>query len=197
MTQVNRAQQSRALFAWNPERKGRTLAQRRADLEAQMRAMALSDLQAVARRLGELHERLNYKHGRRWTQQEIAEKVGVPYRTYQSWAEGHVENRDGGGYDKIAKFYRRELDDPTITRRWIVFGDEEPEAKPREQGREPSQLDRMEETLNRIDRLLSGAPDPTVPTAAGELRPPETPAPPKSPGRGERESKRAGSARKR
>lgn len=124
MTQVNRAQGSRRELALRPRADKRSLAQRRADFAAQMRAMALSDLQQVADRLKRLHERLERKEARKITQQDLAREIGIPYRTYQAWAGAKNENRSGDGYDRIVRFYRRKLSDKTITRNWLVFGED-------------------------------------------------------------------------
>lgn len=152
MTQVKGAQQKHREVAWTPRADGRTLAQRRADLEAQVRAMALSDLKQVSDRLKALRAELSAQEGREVTQQEVADQMKLSYRTFQSWEGGEVENRDGKGYDKIARYYSRKLG-RKITRKWIVFGDGEArpvEAAP-QNGSEPSQLDRIEMLLTGMD----------------------------------------------
>ena len=110
MTQVNRAQGRSEKVALCKRATVRSLAERRADFAAQMRAMALSDLSDVSRRLKALHADLEHRTGRQWTQYELADKLGIPHRTFQSWENGEVENRDGRGYDKMARFYSRRLE---------------------------------------------------------------------------------------
>lgn len=132
MTQSRRAQRNTPQLAWRKRTSGRTLAQRRADFEAQARRylaenehMALADLSQVKSRLKGLHKELERREGGRVTQYEIAEALGVPHRTFQSWEGGQVET-EGKNYDKIAAFYSERLDRP-ITRNWILFGqDDEP-----------------------------------------------------------------------
>lgn len=102
---------------------GRSLAARRAAFAEQMRQMALSDLSQVKDRLKGLHAELERVDGRKWTHYDLAAKMDIPPRTFQSWENGEVENRDGKGYDKIARFYSRRLG-RKITRNWILFGDE-------------------------------------------------------------------------
>lgn len=137
MTQVNCAQPDRNQLAWKPARNVHTLAQRRAQFEAQMREMALSDLQAVADRLKELHKRLEQTTGHKWTEPDIARGANVAHRTYQTWIGAKNENRSGEGYQKLATFYRRKLKDPTITKNWIVWGQEEPPKEEQSNGQTP------------------------------------------------------------
>lgn len=124
MTQVKSAQRAGKNLALRPNPDERSLAQRRADFAAQMRAMALSDLDEVASRLKELHARLNRKDGRKWNQIDLALAMGIKPRTYQTWIGAKNENQSGEGYEQVARFYRRRLGDKTITKRWILFGDE-------------------------------------------------------------------------
>jgi transcriptional regulator with XRE-family HTH domain len=124
MTQVKGAQEDSREVALRMRATPHSLAQRRASFEAQMRDMALSDLNALSDRLKALHKRLEQVDGRKWTQYQLADKMDIPPRTFQSWENGEVENRGGEGYEKIARFYRRKLGDKTITRQWIVFGDQ-------------------------------------------------------------------------
>lgn len=123
MTQVKSAQHTSVQVALRPGKDPRTLAQKRADLVAQVNAMALADLQEVSARLKALHKELERKDGRKWTQIDLADATGIPYRTLQSWETGQVENRGGKGYEKLARFYSRKLG-RKITREWIVFGKE-------------------------------------------------------------------------
>lgn len=101
----------------------RTIAQRKRDLIAQVEKMALSDLSKVSSRLKGLHADVERLDGRKWTYYELSEATGIPHRTFQSWENGEVENRDGKGYDKMARFYSRKLN-REITRQWILFGDQ-------------------------------------------------------------------------
>ena len=127
MTQVKRAQPKPTQIALRRHATLPSLAQRRTAFAVQMRAMALADLEAVAARLKDLHRRLNRKTAHEWTLLEIAQAAGVAPRTFQTWVGAKNENRDGEGYEKLAQFYRRNLEDATITKSWIVFGDEDPE----------------------------------------------------------------------
>src|SRR4051794_21390907 len=122
MTQVDGAQGTTPQLALKSRASRHSLASRRADFAARMREMALSDLSDVSERLKSLHRELELKDGRRWTQYELANKMEIPPRTFQSWEAGEVENRDGVGYDKIARFYSRRLG-RKISRTWILFGD--------------------------------------------------------------------------
>jgi len=186
MTQVNSAQLGGRELALRSRADGRSLARRRADFAAQMRAMALSDLKEVADRLDGLHKRLEQKDGRRWTQQDLAAGIGIPYRTYQAWAGGKNENRSGDGYDKIVRFYRRKLSDKTITRNWLVFGDESgvPSEGMEEQSPDLSGSSQLEAKLDRILRELSElktdlgeiGTELARHTAPGQIQPPAKPA---------------------
>lgn len=129
MTQVKRAQANTGDFALHRQVDGRTLAQRRAAFAAQMRDMALSDLSQVSRRLKELHEELERKEGCRWTHYKLAAAMDIPPRTFQAWENGENENRDGKGYDKMARWYSRRLG-RKITRQWILFGEEIGQERP-------------------------------------------------------------------
>ena len=128
MTQARHAQRRPNQVALPQRATARNLAQQRAAFAAQMRAMALSDLKQVSERLKGLHKELERVDGRKWTHYELAQKMGIPPRTFQSWENGEVENSDGKGYDKMARFYSRKLG-RKITRQWIVFG-EIPATKP-------------------------------------------------------------------
>lgn len=176
MTQASSAQPKRQQRAWKAESNGRTLAQRRADFAAQMRDMALSDLSAVAERLRVLHARLERETDRRWGQQEIAQKANVAYRTFQAWEGGKNENADGKGYEALARFYRRQLKDKTITRNWIVWGDEPMPVQPE---RPPVDLDA--EQLDRIERgveeILKRLPPPDEDDGTLPALPPSDPDP--------------------
>jgi hypothetical protein len=85
--------------------------------------MALSDLAQVSARLKALHKELERKEGRRWTYYDLSEATGIPHRTWQSWEGGEVENRDGKGYEKMARFYTKKLG-REVTKAWILFGRE-------------------------------------------------------------------------
>lgn len=104
-----------------------TLAHRRADLSAQIREMALTDLKNVSKRLKALHTELEEKEGRRWTHYQLAEGMKIPPRTFQSWENGEVENRNGEGYDKMVRWYSKRLG-RKITRNWVLFGEGEAKA---------------------------------------------------------------------
>lgn len=160
MTQASSAQLPTRELAWKPARKGLTLAQQRANFAAQMRAMALSDLEQVSKRLKGLHVEWEREDGRRWTHYELAAAMKIAPRTFQSWENGEVENTNGKGYDKIAAWYSRRLG-RKITRNWIVFGCDKPQpvAKPSQNGTsakraEPTLgeiLDRLEAVLTQLD----------------------------------------------
>lgn len=128
MTQVKSAQEERQKVALRKRAETPSLARRRAAFAAQMREMALTDLENVSARLKSLHKEWERKDGRTWTQLELAEAMRIPYRTFQSWENGEVENSDGKGYDKFARFYSRKLG-RKITRHWILFGDTQPVAE--------------------------------------------------------------------
>ena len=185
MTQVKSAQENPRQVALRKRANARTLAQRRAAFAAQMRDMALSDLSQVSARLKRLHKELEEREGREWTQQQLAEKTGIPYRTFQSWENGEVENRDGKGYDKIARFYSRKLE-RKVTRKWIVFGDEDRKPE-RPNGDLLGQLDEADQ-LSRIERkldsLLAWAEGRTAEEVEADLGPGEgqEPQPGEQPG---------------
>lgn len=125
MTRVKSAQAANSEVALQGRATTHTLAEQRAAFAAQMREMALSDLSQVSARLKQLHAELERKDGRKWTHYELAQAMDIPPRTFQSWENGEVENRDGKGYEKMARWYSRKLGHK-ITRPWIVFGDSEP-----------------------------------------------------------------------
>jgi transcriptional regulator with XRE-family HTH domain len=175
MTQVKSAQGERGKSAWRKRAGGRTLAQRRADLEAQVRRhlgteelMALTDLSQVKARLKDLHRQLDRREGRKVTQYEIADSIDVPHRTFQSWENAEVET-EGRNYDKLARFYTERLG-REVTRNYILFGqDEAPEPSEEEStpdvlgafnGSDHEQLDRVEWKLNRV--LVAMGLDPHV-----------------------------------
>lgn len=120
--QVKRMQEPRSQVALQSRRSGHSLAARRAELEARMREMAVDDLTQVATRLKELRKELQDATGQRWTQQEVADANKISLRTFASWEGAEVENRDGEGYKKLAKFYTRKLG-RKVSWQWIVFGD--------------------------------------------------------------------------
>lgn len=139
MTQVKSAQEIRRELALRKRADGRTLAQRRAAFAAQMRDMALSDLSQVSVRLKGLKREVQRADGREWSDHELANAMKIAPRTFQSWQNGEVENRDGKGYDKMARWYSRKLG-RKITRNWIVFGDEPIEPEPSPPASSESQL---------------------------------------------------------
>jgi ribosome-binding protein aMBF1 (putative translation factor) len=181
MTQVKSAQKISVELARYHGADHRSLAERRAAFAAQMRDMALSDLNQVSSRLKDLHHEFEEKDGRRWAHYDLAREMGIKPRTFQSWENGEVENRNGKGYDKMARFYSRKLN-RKITRQWILFGDA-PASEPADpvsepEPREVDQLRRVvaeygeaqtelskelvslrrsqEETLMRVERLEHG-----------------------------------------
>lgn len=147
MTQVKGAQKNSGQLARYSRRDPRSLAERRAAFAAQMRAMALADKQAVARRLRELKLEYERLEGHEIADYDLAPAIGVKYRTYQSWVNAEVENRDGKGYDRIVRFYSRKLG-RKITRHWLLFGSGEaskgkaPISEP-----EPGEADRLRREL--------------------------------------------------
>lgn len=128
--QVKTMQAETQQLASNMRPNSRTIAQKKRDLIAQVERMALADLDQLSGRLKALHRELEQGDGRRWTYYQLAEATGIPHRTWQSWESGEVENRDGRGYDKMARFYTKKLG-RKITRQWILFGVQEtPEPLP-------------------------------------------------------------------
>lgn len=118
MTQASYTQASRKKLASNPARKARTLAERRADFESQMREfaardgiVALTELTEVSKRIERLRKRSGLK------QYEVAAKINVAPRTYQSWENGEVETSKAN-YAKIGKALGASAN-------WILFGQEE------------------------------------------------------------------------
>jgi hypothetical protein len=150
MTQVKSAQQLPRELARYLGADHRSLAARRTAFAAQMRAMALSDLSQVAKRLKGLKAELERKDGRKWSDYELAAEMNIKPRTFQSWQNGEVENRDGKGYDKMTRFYSRKLN-RKITRKWILFGDEETSASPEVADPvsepEPTEVDQLRKEL--------------------------------------------------
>lgn len=75
--------------------------------------MGLADLSQVRDRMKALRTRTGLK------QYEVAQKIDVPPRTFQSWENGEVET-ERENYEKVAKFYG-------VSANYILFGqDEEP-----------------------------------------------------------------------
>lgn len=118
MTQATYTQARRKKLASNPARKARTLAERRADFESQMREfaardgiVALTELTEVSKRIKRLRKRSGLK------QYEVAAKINVAPRTYQSWENGEVETSKAN-YAKIGKALGASAN-------WILFGQEE------------------------------------------------------------------------
>jgi DNA-binding transcriptional regulator YiaG len=127
MTQSSRTQGRGDKLASHQHATGRTLTQRRADLERQIRQaiendprMALTDPQQVSQRMKALRERTGLK------QYEVAQRINEPPRTFQSWENAEVET-DRANYEKVARFYTRILGEK-ITANWILFGAEQPPA---------------------------------------------------------------------
>ena len=85
MTQVKSAQDRTKKLALRKRATPHSLAARRAAFAAQMRDMALSDLADVSKRLKDLHAELERKDGRKWTHYDLAEKMDIRPRTFQSW----------------------------------------------------------------------------------------------------------------
>ena len=118
MTQASYKQSRRRKLASNPARKARTLAERRADFESQMREfaardgiVALTKVTEVSKRIKRLRKRSGLK------QYEVAAKINVAPRTYQSWENGEVETSKAN-YAKIGKALGASAN-------WILFGQEE------------------------------------------------------------------------
>lgn len=83
--------------------------------------MALTELSEVSARIKELRGRTDL------TQYEVAYKLKVPPRTYQSWENGEVET-SRANYAKLGKLFG-------VTANWILFGqDEEPPMPSETQG---------------------------------------------------------------
>jgi transcriptional regulator with XRE-family HTH domain len=131
MTQVKSAQRASNEVASTRHARVRTLASRRADLEQQVRlslasdaSMALTEPDQVSARLKELRKRAGNP-----AQYKVADALNVPPRTFQSWENGEVET-DKGNYEKIARWYSRQLKQK-VTANWILFGqDREPPLAP-------------------------------------------------------------------
>lgn len=107
--------------------------------------MALADLESVKTRMKELRARTSLK------QYEVAAKLDVPPRTFQTWENGEVET-DKENYEKVAAFYSKVLGEK-ITANWILFGSDK--APPVKTPANPtngngSQLDRIEKKLDTI-----------------------------------------------
>jgi transcriptional regulator with XRE-family HTH domain len=172
MTQVKSARLNHRELARYLGADHRSLTARRAAFAAQMRAMALSDLSEVAIRLKGLKGELERREGRKWSDYDLAAEMGIKPRTFQSWQNGEVENRDGKGYDKMARFYSRKLG-RKIARKWILFGDDEaapveiPVSEP-----EPSEVDQLRKEFDRKLLILKNELRAEI---AKELGPPEAP----------------------
>lgn len=90
------------------------------DYAASNGTMALSELSEVSARIKELRGRTDL------TQYDVAHKLRVPPRTYQSWENGEVEtNRTN--YAKIGKLFGASAN-------WILFGQEEEPPMPSQNG---------------------------------------------------------------
>jgi transcriptional regulator with XRE-family HTH domain len=86
--------------------------------------MALTEPDQVSARLKELRKRAGNP-----AQYKVADALNVPPRTFQSWENGEVET-DKGNYEKIARWYSRQLKQK-VTANWILFGqDREPPLAP-------------------------------------------------------------------
>jgi transcriptional regulator with XRE-family HTH domain len=152
MTQSTHAHIKRNKLARYPSADHRSLASRRAAFAAQMREMALSDLKQVSERLKELHKELELKDARKWTHYDLAREMGIRPRTFQSWENGEVENSNGKGYDKMARYYSRKLG-RKITRQWIVFGATEAAAEP-QGGSDEEKLSALSEAVSNLQEQL-------------------------------------------
>lgn len=134
-----------------------SLAARRRNFAAQMHDMAVSDLSNVSKRLKGLHSDLERETGRRWTHYDLADAMKIAPRTFQSWENGEVENRDGKGYDKMARFYSRKLG-RKISRQWILFGDEQPaKAVPAPDPFAPTELAELAASVAELRREMQAA----------------------------------------
>lgn len=191
MTQVKSAQDKCSRVALRGKKDPRTLAAKRADLLAQIDAMALTDLAQVSARLKSLHKELERKEGRKWTQIDLADATGIAYRTLQSWETGQVENRDGTGYDKLARFYSKKLR-RKVTREWIVFGRQGPPPAVSNPGSMPNDdlssvvaalqqqelmLRRNQEKLDQILETMERLEAELIEEAVSQPEPGEVPAP--------------------
>lgn len=98
--------------------------------------MALED-KARGQRLAQMRKL------RRLTQQQMCEKLGVAYRTYQTWEAGTMP--EWPNVEKIATFFEIRPED------WI--GEDDIVLSAAKPG-EPTQLDRIEAKLDRLLELL-------------------------------------------
>jgi transcriptional regulator with XRE-family HTH domain len=165
MTRKPCAQQKRANSALKSPSGGRRLAQRRADLQAQVRRylglddlMGLLDLSKVRDRCHDLMDRLQAKEGKSKTQEWVAAQLGIPTRTLQTWINGEVEP-DLERYEMLAEFFSKQLE-RKVSANWIMFGQnkEPPLATP-----DQKQLSRIEEKLDSALAVLKAlAPDAFV-----------------------------------
>lgn len=129
MTQSTYTQSRRAKVASYPGRKVRTLAERRADFEAQMRECAASDGTMALTELSQVSARIKELRGRTdLTQYDAANKLRVPPRTYQSWENGEVET-SRENYAKVGKLFGASVN-------WILFGQEEEPPMPSQEANE-------------------------------------------------------------
>jgi transcriptional regulator with XRE-family HTH domain len=171
MTKQDCTQQKRANSALKSPSGGRRLAQRRADLQAQVRRylglddlMGLLELSKVRDRCHDLMDRLQAKEGKSKTQEWVAGQLGIPTRTLQTWINGEVEP-DIEKYEMLADFFTKQLG-RRVSTNWIMFGQhkEPPLATP-----DRNQLNRIEE---KLDLLLDAlAPDAAVQAATDAARP--------------------------
>lgn len=118
MTQASYTQRKHTKLASNPARKARTLAERRADLETQMREFAARNRTVALTELTEVSQRIKHlRHRSGLKQYEVAAKINVAPRTYQSWENGEVET-SRANYTKVG-------DALGSSANWILFGQEQ------------------------------------------------------------------------
>lgn len=109
------------------------------DYAARNGIVAISELAEVSRRIKELRKRSGLK------QYEVAAKINVPPRTYQSWENGEVET-DKSNYAKVGRLFGASAN-------WILFGQEHEPGLDAE--RPPAQPDETLAALKRIEERLS------------------------------------------
>jgi transcriptional regulator with XRE-family HTH domain len=106
--------------------------------------MAVTDLSQVSARMKDLRKATGLK------QHEVAQKLGEPPRTFQSWENGEVET-DRANYKRVAAFYSRRLKPRKVTANWILFGQDEAPPETKENGKTPDLSVVLGEPANVID----------------------------------------------
>lgn len=136
-----------------------------AQRDAAMALLSDQELPAVSGRLKALRAELARKEGSRITQYQLAERINVPPRTYQSWENAEVET-EGENYGKIAAFYSRKLG-RRVTKNFILYGQDtvpalpSPEATSEDNDVDAEHLEQIETRLadlnEKVDRIASVA----------------------------------------